>query len=356
MNKRMSPKRLFSLNEHLETLENDTLEKLDEIVNFELFREMITEALDYGYKVQGGRPPFDPVVMFKILILQSMHNLSDKKTEQMVRGYLPWMLFLGFEFGDVMPDENTIRHFRNRLTEMEVLPVLMQAFNKELSDNDYDARGGMIMDATLVPSPKQRLTKEEKEAIEEGQSAQEIWENPNKAAQKDVDARWVLRKKGKGGKGKMQIVEATHGYGFHACADRKHKLIRNTAVTPANVHDSRCFKELVDFTNTAQVVWADSAYWGEEREAWLEENGIRSNIMRRGTRGNPISAASARANSKKARVRARVEHVFGDMKNRFGLYIRTIGLERAETKLLLAAMVYNMNRFVFLKRRRCTVG
>ena len=193
MNRKMSPKRLFSLNEHLETLDNDMLEKLDEIVDFELFREMITETLDYGYKVQGGRPPFDPVVMFKILILQSMHDLSDKKTEQMVRGYLPWMLFLGFEFGDVMPDENTIRHFRNRLTEMELLPVLMQTFEKELSDNDYDARGGMIVDATLLPSPKQRLTKEEKEAIKEGKSAQEIWDNPNKAAQKDVDARWVLR-------------------------------------------------------------------------------------------------------------------------------------------------------------------
>ena len=356
MNKKMSPKRLFSLNEHLETLDNDMLEKLDEIVDFELFREMITETLDYGYKVQGGRPPFDPVVMFKILILQSMHDLSDKKTEQMVRGYLPWMLFLGFEFGDVMPDENTIRHFRNRLTEMELLPVLMQAFEKELSDNDYDARGGMIVDATLVPSPKQRLTKEEKEAIEEGKSAQEIWpDKPNKAAQKDVDARWVLRSKGKAGNGK-QIVEATHGYGFSICADRKHKLIRTTVVTPANVHDSQCLKELVDCDNTARVVWADSAYWGKETEAWLEENRIRSNIMRKGTRGKPISAASARANSKKAEVRARVEHVFGDMKNRYGLYIRTIGLERAETKLLLAAMVYNMNRLIFLERRRCSMG
>ena len=105
-----------------------------------------------------------------------------------------------------------------------------------------------------------------------------------------------------------------------------------------------------------RVDWADSAYWGKETEAWLEENRIRSNIMRKGTRGKPISAASARANSKKAEVRARVEHVFGDMKNRYGLYIRTIGFERAETKLLLAAMVYNMNRLISLERRRCSMG
>ena len=82
--------------------------------------------------------------------------------------------FLGFEFGDVVLDENTIRHFRNRLSEMEVLPVLMQAFEKELSNNGYDARGGQIIDASLALSPKQRLTKEEKEVIEEGKLAWEI--------------------------------------------------------------------------------------------------------------------------------------------------------------------------------------
>ena len=65
----MNPRSLFSLNEHLGTLENDMLEKLGEVVDFELFREVLTERLAYGYKSQGGRPPFDAVVMFKILVL-----------------------------------------------------------------------------------------------------------------------------------------------------------------------------------------------------------------------------------------------------------------------------------------------
>ena len=189
----------------------------------------------------------------------------------MVRDRLSWMLFLGFEFGDVTPDGNTIRHFRDRLTEREVLPVLLQAFEEELSNHSLDARGGQIIDGSLVSAPKQRLTKEEKEAIEEGKTAREIWaEKPNKAAQKDVDARWVLRSKGKAGTGSdgktgMQRVEATHGCKMSVCADTKHKLIRKTAVTPANVHDSRCFEELVDFSNTSKVVHADSAYWAAQK-------------------------------------------------------------------------------------------
>ena len=88
------PEGFFSFNEHLETVKDDMLEKFGEIMNFEIFRERTTESLDYGYKQpQGGRPPFDPVAMWKILILQSMYNVSDAKTEWMVRGYLPWMVF-----------------------------------------------------------------------------------------------------------------------------------------------------------------------------------------------------------------------------------------------------------------------
>ena len=84
---------LLRFNEHLETVKDDTLEKLDEIVDFESFREMITERLDYEHNPRGEHPPFDPVVMFKILILQSMHNLSDAKTGYMVRDRLSWVVF-----------------------------------------------------------------------------------------------------------------------------------------------------------------------------------------------------------------------------------------------------------------------
>ena len=163
--KTMDPVSLFSINEHLKSVKDDMLEKLDEIVDFESFREMITERLGYGYNLQGGCLLFDPVAMFKILILQNMYNLSDAKTEQMMRRYLPWMLFLGFEFGDAMPDQNTIRHFRNRLTETGALPLLEQAFDNQLEAHGLAVRAGRIVEGSLVRSPGQQLTKEEKEVM-----------------------------------------------------------------------------------------------------------------------------------------------------------------------------------------------
>ncbi|EXS68797.1 IS5/IS1182 family transposase, partial [Sphingobium sp. Ant17] len=110
----MDPKSLFSLNDHLEMLSchGDPLEILERTVDFEYFRVWLVEGLGYGDGSKGGRPPFDPVAMFKILILQTQHNLSDARMEYMIRDRLSWMRFLGFALGDRTPDENTIRHFR----------------------------------------------------------------------------------------------------------------------------------------------------------------------------------------------------------------------------------------------------
>jgi len=115
----VDPKSLFSLSDHLEALskEGDPLEILQQAVDFEYFRAWLVEGLGYGDGARGGRPPFDPVMMFKALILQAQHNLSDARMEFMIRDRLSWMRFLGLSLGDRTPDENTIRHFRNRLTE-----------------------------------------------------------------------------------------------------------------------------------------------------------------------------------------------------------------------------------------------
>ena len=89
-------------------------------------------------------------------------------------------------------------------------------------------------------------------------------------------------------------------------------------------------------------------------EKWLAAKMLTSRIHRRKPRGKPMTQATSRANAKKSSVRARVEHVFAHQKNRFGLFIRTIGLARAEAKLTLANLAYNMDRLVFHERRRLT--
>ncbi|MBG6143955.1 hypothetical protein IWQ51_002084 [Labrenzia sp. EL_142] len=96
----MNPRSLFSLFDHLERLskDGDPLEVLSATVDFEYFRQWLVEGLGYGDGSKGERPPFDPVSMFKVLILPAQHNLSDAKTEFMIRDRLSWLRFLALNW------------------------------------------------------------------------------------------------------------------------------------------------------------------------------------------------------------------------------------------------------------------
>lgn len=358
----MDPSSLFSLSEHLERLskDGDPLETLDATVDFEYFRGWLVDGLGYGDGSKGGRPPFDPVSMFKVLILQAQHNLSDAKMEFMIRDRLSWMRFLGFELGGATPDENTIRHFRNRMMETGTLKRVMKAFDWQLKKKGYIPMSGQIVDATLVPAPKQRNSDGEKEAIKAGKSAKEIWpDKPNKAAQKDTNARWTLKVGGKvryrpDGTPLPQIALPVFGYKSHISIDRRFGFIRGSTVTSASDADGRQLKHVVGKDNTASDVWADSAYRSKKNEKWLEANMLTSRIHRRKPAKRPMPQAMAKANAKKSAVRSAVEHVLAQQKNRYGLFIRTIGLARAEAKLTLANLAYNFDRVIFHERRKAT--
>ncbi|SNY93005.1 Transposase [Cohaesibacter sp. ES.047] len=328
----------------------DPLEVLEVTIDFEYFRGWLVEGLGYGDGSKVGRPPFDPVSMFKILILQAQHNLSDAKMEFMIRDRLSWMRFLNFELGGATPDENTNRHFRNRMTETGTLRRVMKTFDWQLHKKGYIPMSGQIVDATLVPAPKQRNTDGEKEAVKAGKPAKEIWpDQPNKAAQKDTNARWTLKVGGKvryrpDGTPLPQIALPVFGYKNHISIDRKFGFIRGSTVTSAADADGRQLRHVLRKDNTASDVWADSAYRSQSNEKWLASNMLTSQIHRRKPAGKPMSQATSRANAKKSSIRARVEHVFAHQKNRYGLLIRTIGLARAETKLTLANLAYNFDR------------
>lgn len=355
----MNLSNLFGLSDHLEALgkHGDPLEVLDATVDFEYFRGWLVEGLGYGDGSKGGRPPFDPVSMLKALILQTQYNLSDARMEFMIRDRLSWMRFLGFSLGAPTPDENTIRHFRNRLTETGTLKRVMKAFDWQLHKKGYIPMSGQIVDASLVPAPKQRNTDPEKEAIKAGKTAGEIWpDEPNKAPQKDTNARWTLKIGGKvryrpDGSPLPQIALPVFGYKSHISIDRRFGFIRESAVTSAAAPDGRMLRQLLSDENTSMEVWADTAYRSQSNEKWLATNDFISRIHRRKPHGKPMPKRSLSANAKKSSIRARVEHVFAHQKNRYGLFIRTIGLARAEAKLTLANLAYNFDRLIFHERR-----
>lgn len=333
----------------------DPLERLADAVEFEPFRNRLNKALKRSAKVKGGRPAYDPVLMFKVLILQSLYTLSDEQTEFQIRDRLSFQRFLGIGIGDPVPDATTVWLFREHLTKAGAVEKLFQLFDSRLEEAGYLAMSGQILDASVVRAPRQHLNDEEKAAIKDGKSAAEIWpDDPAKAAQKDTDARWTVKfSKAKpaedDNKRLVDIAIPVFGYKSHIGIDRRHGLIRTWTVTDAAAHDGARLREgLVDPTNTASPVWADTAYRSSANEAFLKHRGRTSHIHRKKPKGKPMSKRTAKANAKKSKVRARVEHVFARQKSVMGLVIRTIGIARAKTKIGLANLAYNMKRLAWL--------
>ena len=177
-----------------------------------------------------------------------------------------------------------------------------------------------------------------------------------KAAQKDTQARWTLktgrRKTPIGAQQHMpEIAIPVFGYKSHIAIDRAYGFIGSTAVTDAACHDGRMLRRLVTSDNLAAGVWADTAYRSKDNEAWLAGKGRISHIHRKKPPGRAMPGATARANTHKSAVRARIEHVFAHQKGGMGLFIRTIGLKRAEAKIGLANLAYNFQRLIFHERR-----
>ena len=131
----------------------DPLESLASHVPWAEFRPALEKVLRRSKRKQGGRPPFDAVLMFKILVLQALYNLSDDQTEYQVRDRLSFMRFLGLDLDQRIPDAKTIWLFRETLAQAQVVETLVAQFESYLAEHGLQPRGGQLIDASLIPVP-----------------------------------------------------------------------------------------------------------------------------------------------------------------------------------------------------------
>lgn len=323
--------------------QGDPLEAIARLVPWEEFRaeiEAVVLTAEIDKKSTAGRKSIDALVMFRMLVLQSLYNLSDAQAEYQARDRLSFTRFLALGIEDRIADGTTLWLFREKLAKAGLIEKLFAQFGRHLEAKGYIARGGQMVDATIVPVPRQRNSGEDNEPVKAGKTPQDWEKKPAKNRQKDKDARWTKKHS-----------KSFFGYKNHINADAKHKLIRRYDVSDASVHDSQKLDGLLNKSNTSEAVYADSAYRSAETEAKLKARGFRSRIHRRGSRNHPLSDAQVAANRRKSRVRARVEHIFGAQENTpGGRIVRTIGIIRAKAKIGLQNLAYNIRRLVVLER------
>jgi len=334
----------------------DPLKAIGEVIDFEIFRPTLNSLL--GVRAAGpGRPPWDRIMMFKILILQLVRGLSDEKLEFALIDSASAQRFVGLSPHDPVPDSRTVWLFRDTLAKCR-LPgsdgdaegaegidgarALFDMFRHELAAKGLLCREGRTVDAMIVEVPRQRNPKEENQEIKKGGVPGEWKKQPRKLAQKDTDARWTLKR-----------GRAYYGYKNSIVGGNSDHFIHGYLVAPATAHDSKiipdCYFQAAGGASTA---YGDSAYTHKDIAARLSQAGIESRIHEQRLAGKEPDEGQKESNRVKSKVRARIEHRFGRMRMCLGgLAIRSIGFVRCRATLGMLNLVYNMMEYARLMRR-----
>ena len=328
---------LFSHQDNRLEKSGNPLSELEQVIDWERFRQILETAHHKERKSNAGAPVKDVVMMFKGLVIQNLYGLSDEQLEYQIEDRRSFQCFLGLSKHQRAPDQKTFWAFKNRLSELKLIESLFEQFSNQLNKAGYTARKGQIIDASLVPAPIQRNSRKDNEKIKVGDVPND-WSEP-KLRQKDTDAKWTKKND-----------KSHYGYKNHIEIDNDKKLIRKYKITDASVHDSNVFEELLDSSNSSKDLWADSTYRSQEKEAFLKEEGYRSKVQRKGYKNKPLTQREQQGNRTRSKVRSRVEHIFGAQSNLRKKAIRSIGLVRANTEIGMMNLVYNMRRLCFLER------
>jgi len=321
----------------------DPLEQLNHFIRWEDFRPVIDKAFAVTDPSLGGRPPFDRVMLFKVLVLQRMYNLSDDNTEYQILDRHSFCKFLGIESYAQVPDSKTIWHYREQLKKHEIIHEIFSLFTEKLQNASLMLKDGAIIDASIVQVPRQRNTKEENKQVRDGEIPEGWKDKPNKLEQKDLDADWV-KKNGK----------TFYGYKNHIKIDNGSKLITCYAITPASVNDGAMLEDLLDENEAGQPLYADSAYSGKNCANVIKSAKMENHTHEKAYRYKKLSQEQKEQNTIKSKTRARVEHVFGYqwMNLNAAQLIRYIGLDRNAMAIALRNIIYNFFRAIFIVKQR----
>jgi len=318
------------------SVRGNPLEAVSKVIDFELFRESLeNKLLNTNKKSNAGAKPYDVVMLFKILILQRYYGLGDSQVEYQILDRTSFKTFLGLETGDKVPDEKTVWSFRERVTKTGLVEELFAQFISFLEEKELLFNEGQMVDASFTVAPRQRNSREENKQIKAGKG-DDLWnDKPNKKKHKDIDARWT-KKNG----------ETFYGYKNHAKVGTKSKFINTYTVTDAAVHDSQALDDLLTEKDKDQDLHADSAYIGEEQDKTIAKYEMKNKVHEKGYRNKPLTEQQKASNTKKSKIRARVEHVFGFMEQSMnGLVLKSVGITRASGIIGLINLTYNLFRY-----------
>lgn len=327
------------------TAKNTFFKQIDIIINW----ESISRIINTDYKVgisATGKPSYDGLLLFKMLLIGIWYDLSDRDVEDMVNENLSAMKFCGLQLENNVPDHTVLCRFRKELTDNKTIELLFNEINLQLEKHGIIVKSGCKIDATVTESerrPKKKITfeiaedRKEDEISEEEKIKQTTEIEIIKKTENGVDTEARFLRKGK----------KTHfGYKMHAATD-ENGLVLGITTTSANVHDSQAFEELVKKVNLPKrsKVYADKAYRSKSSTQFLSSMGFKNRIHYKAVKGKPLNERQKKFNKTVSSCRYTVERTFGGINKWFGGNIaRYVGKAKTETQHYLQSICYNLKR------------
>ena len=274
-----------------------------------------------------GEKAWPPLVMFKILLLQSFYNLSDPACEKQLARDLLFRRFVNLSLTDPVPDHSTIWRFRNTLNKNGILQKLLDNINHQLNSQGLIIKNGQasIIDATVIQAKNNRPNKNAK-----GENTQ------------DKDASYNVKTASDGKR------KTTYGFKAHVNVDEDGFILSQT-LTTGSLHDSNVFEDLL--TGSEEAVYADSAYKSQKHDQLLKSKDIQNRVLHRAYRNKPLSEQQKSHNKLASQGRYVVERTFGVLKKYYGLgQARYMGIARNQARLTIICIAHNLKRAVNIQR------
>jgi len=293
------------------------LKLLERTVDFSFVNDLCRDA----YNPDVGRPAYEPQMMFKMLFLQFLYDISDRRIEEEVNFNLVLKWFVGLAIDESPPDATSLTRFRDRLGVERFASV----FNQIVS---IARENGLISD---------RLSIVDSTRVKAKVNTFKIQTKPEYTP--DKDARYGYKTKN----------QPFFGYKTHTGIDADSELITKVTTTPGNVHDGEVFREVID--DKAQMVTADKAYDSKKNHRLLKRKKKKSAIIiKKNRKSKRLKKNQMKADVVAAqRERPKIERKFAELKRYHGLAVaRYWGLTKMAIQNLMAAITCNLKRIVKL--------
>ena len=281
----------------------------------------------------SGKPAYPPILLFKMLLLQTWYGLSDYQVEEEVNDRITFSKFCGLSMDDSVPDHSVLSKFRTILTQKEGLDSLLHHINSQLTHHGLTLNNGSAaVDASLSPTLRKPKGKKSYNLHQDGSLT--VSDSYQKGV--DKESSWVKRGE-----------KLCYGYKRHIAVDSHQGLVLGVVTTKGSLSDSTTLEDVLKKSQIApgKRIYADKGYSGLPNEKLLKSYGLKSAIQKKCTKNHAISTSEKLFNTMVSKVRYKVERVFGSIKSWFRSYTaRYVGLAKMHTQHVMEAIAYNLYR------------